>query len=167
MEEAVVTIPVSGEQPVVVPEPAAPAIEPPKPTPEEAQAEYLFRMRQRVVAGELIERAPRRKPKRWTKAPLRGQRPQPEEEEEGLPTFVVVPIHRAKPRTERNKACRCGSGQKYKRCCGRIGAPICDIGPEDEQEGEVCHEPTIGADAGLQGRDGDVGEGAGTQRVPA
>lgn len=31
----------------------------------------------------------------------------------------VVPIHREHPKVGRNAPCPCGSGRKYKRCCGR------------------------------------------------
>ena len=37
---------------------------------------------------------------------------------EGRPG-VKKPVVRAEPRTGRNDPCHCGSGMKYKRCCGR------------------------------------------------
>ncbi len=30
-----------------------------------------------------------------------------------------APVVRVGPRPERNRPCPCGSGEKYKRCCGR------------------------------------------------
>ena len=33
----------------------------------------------------------------------------------------VDPIKREKPKVGRNAPCPCGSGKKYKRCCGRSG----------------------------------------------
>ncbi len=34
------------------------------------------------------------------------------------PAAVSSPIKRATPKTGRNKPCPCGSGKKYKKCCG-------------------------------------------------
>jgi len=31
------------------------------------------------------------------------------------------PIHRSEPRIGRNDPCPCGSGKKFKKCCGRAG----------------------------------------------
>jgi uncharacterized protein len=37
------------------------------------------------------------------------------------------PYERAGPKVGRNDPCPCGSGQKYKRCCGRAGAGDTDV----------------------------------------
>ncbi len=34
---------------------------------------------------------------------------------------VTTPIHRSGPKVGRNDPCPCGSGKKYKKCCGRPG----------------------------------------------
>jgi hypothetical protein len=34
------------------------------------------------------------------------------------PSWVPAPIRNAKPKTGRNEPCPCGSGKKYKKCCG-------------------------------------------------
>jgi hypothetical protein len=36
-----------------------------------------------------------------------------------LATAAPSPIKRTKPKTGRNQSCPCGSGKKYKKCCGR------------------------------------------------
>ena len=41
----------------------------------------------------------------------------------------VQTYRRAKPRVGRNEPCPCGSGKKYKRCCGAAGAPSTPAGP--------------------------------------
>ncbi|MFZ5800345.1 MAG: SEC-C metal-binding domain-containing protein [Candidatus Omnitrophota bacterium] len=43
---------------------------------------------------------------------------QPEESEEVQPA-APQPIHRDLPKVGRNDPCPCGSGKKYKKCCGR------------------------------------------------
>lgn len=37
----------------------------------------------------------------------------------GLPFAAPLPIKRTKPKTGRNDPCPCGSGKKYKKCCGK------------------------------------------------
>ena len=34
---------------------------------------------------------------------------------------VITPFKRDKPKISRNSPCSCGSGKKYKKCCGRSG----------------------------------------------
>lgn len=33
------------------------------------------------------------------------------------------PVRRAEPKVGRNEVCPCGSGKKFKKCCGADGAP--------------------------------------------
>jgi Flp pilus assembly protein TadD len=40
------------------------------------------------------------------------------EEEDGLDFDDVQPVHRESPKIGRNDPCPCGSGKKYKKCCG-------------------------------------------------
>lgn len=35
------------------------------------------------------------------------------------------------PRPERNAPCPCGSGRKYKQCCGAVNTPPLDLAPDD------------------------------------
>ena len=35
------------------------------------------------------------------------------------------------PRPERNAPCPCGSGRKYKQCCGAVDTPPLDLAPDD------------------------------------
>lgn len=37
----------------------------------------------------------------------------------GLPSVVKPPVQTSSPRVGRNEPCLCGSGKKFKRCCGR------------------------------------------------
>jgi hypothetical protein len=37
---------------------------------------------------------------------------------EPAPSWVSAPIKNTKPKTGRNEPCPCGSGKKYKKCCG-------------------------------------------------
>ena len=38
------------------------------------------------------------------------------QEESGV---TQMPVHRAAPKIGRNDPCPCGSGKKYKKCCGK------------------------------------------------
>ncbi len=54
---------------------------------------------------------------------LRRMPPEPDEEEDSLdpPVYpdTTQPVRRTEPRIGRNDPCPCGSGKKYKKCCGR------------------------------------------------
>jgi preprotein translocase subunit SecA len=39
--------------------------------------------------------------------------------DENQPREPVEPFRRAEPKVGRNDECPCGSGKKYKKCCGR------------------------------------------------
>ena len=39
--------------------------------------------------------------------------------EGGLETATATPVRRETPKIGRNQPCTCGSGKKYKHCCGR------------------------------------------------
>ncbi len=61
-----------------------------------------------------------RRPKPTTRAAVRAYKPDAgatEEAETAAPT--VVPARRDAPKVGRNDPCPCGSGKKYKRCCGK------------------------------------------------
>ena len=55
--------------------------------------------------------------------PLPGMMPEamPQEEAEAEEESGVtqMPVHRAAPKIGRNDLCPCGSGKKYKKCCGK------------------------------------------------
>jgi uncharacterized protein YchJ len=38
--------------------------------------------------------------------------------------FVVDPIYRSEPKIGRNEPCPCGSGKKFKKCCGGLEPPL-------------------------------------------
>ena len=48
--------------------------------------------------------------------------------------------------TARNAACPCGSGQKFKRCCGAPGATPVALDP-DAETGEVAEEASVSSKA--------------------
>jgi preprotein translocase subunit SecA len=45
--------------------------------------------------------------------------PVPEAEESEPPQEVQITFHRETPKVGRNDLCPCGSGKKYKKCCGK------------------------------------------------
>jgi tetratricopeptide (TPR) repeat protein len=49
----------------------------------------------------------------------RARREVQEERDRAMGLQSTPTIRRAKPRTGRNEPCSCGSGKKYKKCCGR------------------------------------------------
>jgi hypothetical protein len=52
--------------------------------------------------------------------PREDQEERQEEEEDSLGYLEVTqPVRRAEPKVGRNDPCPCGSGKKYKKCCGR------------------------------------------------
>ena len=81
---------------------------------EDQVVQYLYRV-------ELVERVPERRratPIRATKAQtsgLAGQRPEAEHSPTSGPHTTV---RRSAPKVGRNDPCPCGSGKKYKKCCG-------------------------------------------------
>jgi preprotein translocase subunit SecA len=81
---------------------------------EDQVVQYLFRV-------ELVERVPERRrvtPVRATKeeaSALAGQRPEAERSPAAGPPTTV---RRSMPKVGRNDPCPCGSGKKYKKCCG-------------------------------------------------
>ena len=61
--------------------------------------------------------------------PLPGRRPERigsaiggngEAEGEGEVKLELAPVRREMPKVGRNEPCPCGSGKKYKNCCGRV-----------------------------------------------
>jgi preprotein translocase subunit SecA len=48
-----------------------------------------------------------------------GQFPEAEPEPQEEPAEVHFTFHRETPKVGRNDLCPCGSGKKYKKCCGR------------------------------------------------
>jgi len=61
-------------------------------------------------------------------APVRGRQPQPVGAMAAVATngdgaeemSLDLPVRRAMPKVGRNEPCPCGSGKKYKNCCGRV-----------------------------------------------
>ena len=62
-------------------------------------------------------------------APARARQPQPVGAMAGVATgdgdgagevSIDLPIRRSIPKVGRNEPCPCGSGKKYKNCCGRV-----------------------------------------------
>ena len=49
-----------------------------------------------------------------------GPEPQPKGEAEPEEEKISLPVRRETPKVGRNEPCPCGSGRKYKDCCGRI-----------------------------------------------
>ncbi len=70
-------------------------------------------------AGLLPGRRPWAAP-RASEAAAAGPRPEPPAREAGLPAepWSEPKPYRAPPKTGRNDPCPCGSGKKYKKCCG-------------------------------------------------
>ncbi len=48
-----------------------------------------------------------------------SQLPQEAPQEPEMPQEVFIPFHREAPKVGRNDDCPCGSGKKYKKCCGK------------------------------------------------
>ena len=46
--------------------------------------------------------------------------------DDGSPLFLHPTVRRDEPKVGRNAPCPCGSGRKYKNCCGRTSAPACN-----------------------------------------
>jgi hypothetical protein len=44
---------------------------------------------------------------------------EPESERRNVPSAPATPVRRESPKIGRNELCPCGSGKKYKKCCGR------------------------------------------------
>jgi len=44
-----------------------------------------------------------------------------------------LPVQRAEPKVGRNDPCPCGSGKKFKKCCGAEGAPAVEYAPVPQQ----------------------------------
>jgi preprotein translocase subunit SecA len=53
-------------------------------------------------------------------APM-SMEPEADGEQPGQSVMVVEPIHNRQPKVGRNDPCPCGSGKKYKKCCGAHG----------------------------------------------
>ena len=47
----------------------------------------------------------------------------PQDQDNAVKTAAALPDPRDEPATARNAPCPCGSGLKYKRCCGRNAPP--------------------------------------------
>ncbi|MEN9979902.1 MAG: preprotein translocase subunit SecA [candidate division WOR-3 bacterium] len=61
-----------------------------------------------------------------TRTPVRAYKPQATAEAGSQPPALgpgPAPIRRETPKVGRNDPCPCGSGKKYKHCCGRAGIP--------------------------------------------
>lgn len=67
----------------------------------------LFKMRPDEYSASAIEKIEQAKEKELVSLQL------------GAPTEAPQPIKRSTPKVGRNESCPCGSGKKYKQCCGR------------------------------------------------
>lgn len=83
---------------------------------KEEVVEYLFRMEIQVEgAGALAER---RRLDRQRMVEHRGEHRDARAQVAGDQVAVAKPVRRDHPKVGRNDPCPCGSGKKYKRCCG-------------------------------------------------
>ncbi|MFP4459975.1 MAG: preprotein translocase subunit SecA [Candidatus Zixiibacteriota bacterium] len=57
--------------------------------------------------------------KQMAAASIRAEKPSPQSAGRGAPQKKTAPIKKEGPKVGRNDPCPCGSGKKYKHCCGR------------------------------------------------
>ena len=83
---------------------------------EEEVSEFIFKSR---VNTEAPRRAPARRSGRSGGRPRRPMRKQNAAADPGAAEFASQQAMGTTPKIGRNAPCPCGSGKKYKRCCGR------------------------------------------------